>query len=61
MNEQWIAQNMSTLVFNNLNRGMDKASAIKDAKETMQQILESSKNLYDEMSSNDGSASATNS
>jgi hypothetical protein len=45
MNEQTIFQNVSMLVFNAMQRGVDRETAMKDAEETMRQMIQLSKKL----------------
>jgi hypothetical protein len=45
MNEQMIFQNMSALMFNAINRGTDRDTAIKEAEETMRLLIQKSRSM----------------
>lgn len=45
MNEQTIFQNISMMVFNAMNRGVDKETAMKEAEETMKALIQKTKEI----------------
>lgn len=48
MNEQQIFSNMSMLVFNAMNRGVDRDTAMADAEETMRLLIQKSREMANE-------------
>ncbi len=49
MDEKMIYQNMSQLVFNAMMRGESRENALKDAEETLRELLKRSKSMAGEL------------